>query len=262
MCSRPGTLYLTTSQIHARTPRIRKKTKTPTPNKEESRKRKRRVEREKDPRLTKVIAFFFPFKPIVLPAFLAGVPVEAEVFVEGISVEVDLEEEAGVWVEEDEVEVEVAERVERAMVGWSISTYSLSLSMSPPLACLLVFWFGVDADVVVDEILEAELVSEVEADAKVVFNGADPPILIFSMAILFSTSSLNPPSSPFSSPCPCPADFSLFRFFTPSPHASPIPNPAPTPTPKPVPLPSPPAARSCARCISSPGVLFAWVRVD
>jgi hypothetical protein len=74
-----------------------------------------------------VIAFFFPFKPIVLPAFFAGVPVEVEVFVEGISVEVDLEEEAGVGVEDDEVEV--AERVERAMVGWSISTYSLSFSI-------------------------------------------------------------------------------------------------------------------------------------
>lgn len=76
-----------------------------------------------------MIAFFFPFKPIVLPAFFAGVPVEVEVFAEGISVEVDLEEEAGVGVDDDEVEVEVAERVERAMVGWSISTYSFSLSI-------------------------------------------------------------------------------------------------------------------------------------
>jgi hypothetical protein len=105
-----------------------------------------RVEREKDPRLTKVIAFFLPFKPIVLPAFLAGVPVvpvevevfvegvpvEVEVLVEGISVEVELELEVGLEVELEEVgveedEVEVAERVERAMTGWSISTYSLSL---------------------------------------------------------------------------------------------------------------------------------------
>jgi hypothetical protein len=87
-----------------------------------------------------------PFKPIVLPAFLAGVPVvpvevevfvegvpvEVEVFVEGISVEVELELEVGLEVELEEVgveedEVEVAERVERAMTGWSISTYSLSL---------------------------------------------------------------------------------------------------------------------------------------
>lgn len=218
-----------------------------------------------------MIAFFFPFKPIVLPAFLAGVPVEAEVFAEGISIEVDLEEEPGVGVGVEEDEVEVAERVERAMVGWSISTYSLSLSMSPPLACLLGFRFGVDGEGVVDEVLEAEAGAEVEADARVVSEDVDEaPILIFSMAILFSASSLNPASSPFSSPCPCPCpsvvvvNFSLFRFFTPSPHASPIPksNPPPAPAPKPVPLPSPPAARSCARCNSSPGVLFAWVKVD
>jgi hypothetical protein len=209
-----------------------------------------------------VIAFFFPFKPIVLPAFLAGVPVvvpaEVEVFVEGISVEVDWEEEPGVGVGVDdddagvEAELKVAERVElkRGMVGWSISTYPFSLLLSFPvplaLAVLLRFRFGVDVDVGVDD---------VDVDD-------DPPILIFSKAILFNASSLNPPSSPFSSPCACPIDFSLFRFFTPSPHASPIPKSTPTPAPKPVPLPSPPAARSCALCNSSPGVLFAWVKVD
>ena len=215
-----------------------------------------------------MIAFFFPFKPIVLPAFLAGVPVvpvEVEVFAEGISVEVDLEEEAGVGVDDDEVEV--AERVElkRAMVGWSISTYSLSLSFPDSLAFLLGFWFDVGVgvgDVVVDVDVGVEAGAEVETEAEAVLDDPDPPILIFSMAILFNASSLKPPSSPFSSPCAWAINFSLFRFFKPSPHASPIPNPAPTPTPKPVPLPSPPAARSCARCISSPGVLFACVSVD
>ena len=58
--------------------------------------------------LTRVIAFFFPLRPIVLPAFLAGVPVVVE------------EDE-----DEDEELGATGGRLDRGMDSCSISTYEL-----------------------------------------------------------------------------------------------------------------------------------------
>jgi len=112
-----------------------------------------RIKTTRDAELTRVMAFFFPLRPIVLPAFLAGVPVV-----------VDEDEELGV----------TGGRLDLGMDSCSISTYELVFES----------FVGVGVEVDVDGVAAASADADVDVD--------DDPPFIFSMAIRFNSSSLSP----------------------------------------------------------------------